>query len=68
MKTQLHYSIPQHYLEIKSELHGPAVLFPGEMSPGIHWIVRCVGERLVWTRISKNSRPYRDTNSDHSVI
>jgi hypothetical protein len=63
------FSWPRHWLEVSGQLHAQAALPPGkEPSVPIGEEVRWTSEPVwtIWKR--ENSWPYRDSNSDLSVV
>jgi hypothetical protein len=63
------FSWPRHYFEVSGQLHAPAALHPGKEPPvpigqEAGWVPEPVW--TTWTR--ENSRTYRDSNSDPSVV
>jgi hypothetical protein len=63
------FSWPRHWLEMRGQIHGPAALLP-EKDPPVS-----IGQEVGWTPEPvwmmwrcENSRPYRDSNSDPSVV
>jgi hypothetical protein len=62
------FSWPRHYLEVSGQLHAPAALPPGK-SPRYPLDRRMGGpQSRSGRRRRENSWPYRDSNSDPSVV
>jgi hypothetical protein len=63
------FSWPRHKLEVSGQLHAPAALPPGKQPPvSIGYEAEWAPEP-VWTTWRKEiSLPYRDSNSDPSVV
>jgi hypothetical protein len=56
-------------MEVSGQIHAPAALPPGERTPDTHWIGGWVDPRAGLDDVKKrNSWPYRDSNSDPSVV
>jgi hypothetical protein len=58
------FSWPRHYLEVSGQLHAPAALLPGEYPLDR----RLGGPQSRSGRRGEYSGPYRDSNSDPSVV
>jgi hypothetical protein len=56
-------------LVVSGQLHAPAALPPGKEPLNTHWIEDWVDPMSAWMILrSENSRPYRDSNSDSSIV
>jgi hypothetical protein len=56
-------------MEVSGQLHAPAALLPGKMPPvPIEWEVGWIPEPVWSTWSRENSWPYRESNSNPSVV
>jgi hypothetical protein len=63
------FSFPQQYLEVNGQLHAPAALPPRkEPLVSIEYEVECTPVPVWTTWRREKSLPYRDSNSDPSVV
>jgi hypothetical protein len=62
------FFLPWHYLEVSGQLHALATLPPGKEPPVLLGQEAGWTLKPVWTCRRENSWPYRDSNSNPSVI
>jgi hypothetical protein len=68
VKLQFHYSWPRQWIEVSGQLHVPAALTPREIVPNTRLDRRLGGPQSRFGRRGENCLPYRDSNSEPSVV